>query len=507
MDNDKDINRIIKNFRYYDQSQPYWDTIYINKLLENDHPARIVNLVVEKLDLRGLYKKYADEGNPAYNPKMMLKLLFYGYFCAIMSCRKLWDAVMYRADFIYLAAGAVPNFRTINSFRLRHLEDLSALFTQIVFLCTELGMVGFECLAIDGEKIHANASFKKNKDLDGLKIEYEKTRRGLAKLLEKEPTDDFPEELKSQRISKVEQKFKDLEEMKIRLEEFKKEEEKKNEDKEQRKDGGKRRNEKDLDKVKMNMTDEEARPMSHKGGPILPSYSQQSAVDGKYGIVCAINTTQRPDNPDDLFPLVDSANSNTAGQFENVVADCGFGGYELFEKTENEETERKENFLIPDKRAEAQKNGKFLKNGYAQEFFKRDENGNYICPRGFVMQHSGCVKKLDHDVDIYGGTGCEQCPGHTECTKGKVKIITIDTRMVYQQKMREKLESDKGREMYRKRQGIVEPVHGDDQKNRGWIQHHLRGLTKAAAEFCLVRIGTNLRKIVKYRGNQILAGI
>ena len=71
--------------------------------------------------------------------------------------------------------------------------------------------------------------------------------------------------------------------------------------------------------------------------------------------------------------------------------------------------------------------------------------------------------------------------------------------------MREKLRSDHGHETYMKRQGIVEPIHGDDQKNKGWTQHHLRGKTKAALEFMLVRIATNLGKIVRYRAMRLMA--
>ncbi len=56
-----------------------------------------------------------------------------------------------------------------------------------------------------------------------------------------------------------------------------------------------------------------------------------------------------------------------------------------------------------------------------------------------------------------------------------------------------------------KRQGASEPLHGDDQKNKGWRQHHLRGLAKARGEFLLIRIATNLAKIIKYRSPQILA--
>jgi hypothetical protein len=71
--------------------------------------------------------------------------------------------------------------------------------------------------------------------------------------------------------------------------------------------------------------------------------------------------------------------------------------------------------------------------------------------------------------------------------------------------MRAKLRSDYGRETYMKRQGIVEPVHGDDQMNKGWRQHHLRGKAKATAEFLLVRIATNLGKIVRYRPMRLMA--
>ena len=72
----------------------------------------------------------------------MLKILFYAYYCRIMTSRTIWKNVINRCDFIFLAAGQVPNFRRINSFRLRHLENLPNLFAQIVMLCKELDMIG-----------------------------------------------------------------------------------------------------------------------------------------------------------------------------------------------------------------------------------------------------------------------------------------------------------------------------------------------------------------------------
>ena len=85
-----------------------------------------------------------------------------------------------------------------------------------------------------------------------------------------------------------------------------------------------------------------------------------------------------------------------------------------------------------------------------------------------------------------------------------MRTLQIDTREPYRQEMREKLRSDEGREICMKRQGVVEPGHGDDQRNRKWKQHHLRGLEKATAEFVLVRIAENLGKIIKYKSDELL---
>ena len=116
------------------------------------------------------------------------------------------DCVINRADFIYLAAGQVPNFRTINIFRLRHLHCLGALFAQIVLLCRRLGMIGFEHLAVDGQKIQANANFRKSRNLKGLKSEYEKVKAGLEKLLDREVSEHVSQETKDRRAARLSKK-------------------------------------------------------------------------------------------------------------------------------------------------------------------------------------------------------------------------------------------------------------------------------------------------------------
>ena len=467
------------NFRDYDQSQIYYVAVRFNEFLEADHPARVVDAVVERMDLSRIYESYSEEGNPPFHPKMMLKVLFYAYYKGLMSCRKIWDALAHRSDLIFLAAGQVPNFRTVNSFRLRHLEVLPQLFSQIVFMCVRLGMVDFGYLSIDGQKIQANANFRKSKNLKGLKIEYRKVSEGMKKLVEKEVDEDFPADVQQKRLKRLEKKAAELEEFQKKLEALGDEEK------------------------RLNTSDEDALVMRHKDGRSLPSYNHQSATDSKYGVVCAVNTTQTNDRPEDLLPLVDEAKENTGGEHGQVAADCGFVGYGVLEKVEEE---RSEDFYLPDRRYESSKKDGGEKGKLSIERFERKEDGSIVCPAGHIMEYKRSVSYEDgHQGHYYEGTHCEGCALHDRCTKRKKRLIMIDSREKYRDLMRKKLSSDRGREAYMKRQGLAEPLHGDDQKNRGWKQHHLRGLAKAKGEFLLMRIATNLGKIAKYRGAEILA--
>ena len=106
-------------------------------------------------------------------------------------------------------------------------------------------------------------------------------------------------------------------------------------------------------------------------------------------------------------------------------------------------------------------------------------------------------------MEKYIGIGCVECPSKEKCTKGEHRFLNVDLRESFREKMREKLRSNKGREIYMKRQGLAEPPHGDDQKNKGWNQHHLRGLEKATGEFILIRIATDLAKIIKYKSEEL----
>jgi transposase len=466
-------------FKEYDQGQGVFRSIRPNELLEPDHPARVIDKVAEMLDLGEVYGDYFEEGNPAYHPQMMMKVLFYAYYCGLMSSRRIWDGLKERADFIFLSGDQVPDFRTINAFRTRHMKVLPKLFTQILMICVRLDMVDFQHLAVDGQKIKANANYRRSKNRQRTRQSYTRVKEAITRVISKPVNEDFTEEKKAERLEKLRKQKESLLELKKTLEAMEDEE------------------------ATVNMTDPDAKVMKHKDGRSLPSYNHQSAVDGKLGVVCAVATQDESDKPKDLFSLVDQAKENAGCGHENVVADPAFCDYETLQQAEST---RKEEYFLPDKLYEVAEHGTASRGKYASDNFEHRDEGTAVCPEGKPMQLKAVTNHEDgHTVSIYEGKECENCSKREKCTSGKKRTIAVDSREPFRERMREKLRSDHGRETYMKRQGIVEPTHGNDQKNKGWVQHYLRGKGKAALEFMLVRIATNLGKIVRYRAMRLMA--
>src|SRR5664279_422125 len=126
--------------------------------LPEGHLARFVVEIVEQLDLRSLKASYAGRGSQPYNPAMLLALLFYGYSTGVFSSRKLERATYDSVAFRFIAANEHPDHDTIASFRRRFLPQIEALFVQVLLLAHEVGLLKLGTVAVDGTKIHANAS-------------------------------------------------------------------------------------------------------------------------------------------------------------------------------------------------------------------------------------------------------------------------------------------------------------------------------------------------------------
>ena len=164
-------------FRPYQPKQKLLLPPDLREWLPEGHLAYHVSDLVDGLDLTAFYAPYEGDGrrNTPYEPRMMVKLLIYGYATGVFSSRRIAKKLEEDVAFRMLAAGNFPAHRTICEFRRRHLEDFRKLFVEVVRLAGELGLVKFGKLSIDGTKVRANASKRKA-------MTYERMERAARRL-------------------------------------------------------------------------------------------------------------------------------------------------------------------------------------------------------------------------------------------------------------------------------------------------------------------------------------
>ena len=181
-----------KVFRRYDPDQCFLLPPSINDWLPVEHIARFIAEVVEELvDLSAVYDSYVEAvGAPPYDPKMMLKLLLYGYSTGVTSSREMERRCQVDVAFRWLAANAAPDYRSISRFRRRHLAALDDLFTQVLALCAKAGLVSLGRVALDGTKLRASASRHKAMSHDRMGPKIDEIKAQVAAMLaEAEATD------------------------------------------------------------------------------------------------------------------------------------------------------------------------------------------------------------------------------------------------------------------------------------------------------------------------------
>ena len=148
----------MKPFKASNRNQPFLLPPSIQDWLPQDHLARFIVEIVEQLDLSKIQSRYSGRGKDAYNPQVMLSLLFYGYATGVFSSRKIERATYDSVAFRYISANTHPDHDTIANFRKRFLDELTGLFIQILSVAQDMGVLKVGKVSLDGTKVKANAS-------------------------------------------------------------------------------------------------------------------------------------------------------------------------------------------------------------------------------------------------------------------------------------------------------------------------------------------------------------
>lgn len=461
-----------KNLRPYCQSQRLLFPPNLREVIADDDLCLVVDEVVNLLDLSALYAKVPSEGNLSYHPKMMLKIVVYAYASGIFSSRKIAKALGENVAFIYLAAWQRPDFRTINNFRKNNLSELDDLFVQIVRICQKLKMVKLGHISIDSSRFKANAADRRSYDR-------KRIAREIKRLLDQAEEADQKEDAQFGPENSGDELPKEIRDRNRRIEKLK--EIKKQLDQE--------------DKEKLNATDADAVFMKTTAG-IKTAYNAQAAVDEHQQVIIAADVTNQSYDVDHLLPMVDQAQENTASSLRVLSADAGYSSADNLERLEA----RNIDAYIPDDQYQSRLRGKKVARFDKDNFGYDPRRDVFICPEGKQLPFVYRQRRNDKGAYlIYQCSGGSECGHWGQCTTNK-KGRTVCRRDIDEKikQMRLKLDSKLGKAIYAKRKVVVEPVFGQIKAVQGFTDFKLRGLKKVNAEFKLVAIAHNVRKISKY---------
>ena len=478
-----------------------------------NHPVRLIDSVVNSLDISDIIKKYKGGGTSAYHPRMMIKVLFYSYLSNVYSCRKIDKALNENIHFMYISGNSTPDFRTINDFRGKILKDsIKTLFAEVVKLLVEMGYVSLDVQYIDGTKIEA----KSNKYTFVWRGSVEKHKEKLEAKI-KSVLADIEDNIQSdnQEINKEELPKKiNSEELKEKLSEINKrlKEPSKKLAKELQKLQDEHlprleRYEQDLEilgnRNSYSKTDADATFMRMKddhmqNGQLKPAYNTQISTENQF--ITHVSIHQTPGDTTTLTSHLDSFEEAYKKQSVEVVADAGYGSEENYEMLENKEVEAyvKYNYFHKEQKRKT-RNDPFLS---ANLFYNREQDF-YVCPMGQRMEKTGNGKRIssngyESQVSYYQAKRCDGCPLRGLCHKaqGDRKIEVNHRLNELREQARANLMSEKGKKHRSKRPVEVEAVFGQLKSNNKFNRFTFKGLEKVELEFLLMALGHNFRKMV-----------
>ena len=486
-------------------------------IAEND-PVRLVNAVVDSLNLENFNRLYKERGRSPYHPRMMLKVILYAYMSNIYSCRKIEKALLRDVHFIWLAGYEQPDFITINRFRNRVKDEINNVFTQLVLLLAERGLVSLDVEYIDGTKIESKAnkytfvwrgSVEKNRvrlmekirvllsQIDDAvaqenadtqeKVEFTPSQLGeiceeLRQSLAQSPAPESKEDRRARR--KKERELRQLEQMGAKLGDY---------DSKLELIGGRN---------SMSKTDPDATFMRMKedamnNGQTKPGYNLQIGTENQF-----ITDFGLFPNPTDTLtmPLFLTSFMRRYGRMASTaVADSGYGSEENYRFMEENSVEAyvKYNYFHKEQKRPFRNDPFRIENLHYNA-----EDDYYVCPMGQHMtrvgtRHDKSGSGYVAELAIYRAQRCQGCPLRGSCYKGEypAREIRANHRLnEYKRRARERLTSERGLEHRSKRPIEPEAVFGQMKFNMAYRRFRHFGKDKVTMDFAFFAIAFNIKK-------------
>jgi transposase len=453
----------------------------VEEYVGEDNPVRAIDSYVESLDVEQMQFVNAGgelkPGQPAYPPRSLLKLYLYGYLHRLRSSRQLEAECGRNLEVIWLLQGLQPSYKTIADFRKNNLKALKQVNQDFVQLCKELDLFGAELVGIDGSFFRGNVAKSRIFTAEQLQRSLERIEKHIGDYLEELNQVDEEEEQQVGQAGDLQAKLKQLRERQA----------KRTEQVRRLQASG----EKQIAEV-----DEDAR-LLRKGGQSVAGYHVQIAVDEKYKLIVAGEVTQDGNDSQQAVPMGIAAKRVLGVDTLETVQDSGyFNGLQIQACLANGITP-----YIPEP---AKQNEKADPARFPRRDFQYDPHTNcYTCPNGKAMPHKTSFQKDGRLIWAYQASphDCADCPFQAQCLSAKTAFRTV-TRWEHEaifEAHRERMNKEGAGKM-RKRAEICEHPFGTLKLGCGWTHFLLRGLEKVRAEWSLMMLGYNFRRVLAIFG-------
>ena len=508
-------------FKYTDTAQGQFLAVNLKEQIQQGTFEWTVNHIIDRTDLSLFEKKYNNDarGAAAYPPKVLLKIILFCYSRGIITSRKIEKACRENIVVKALAEDCEPDHSSIAAFISSNNEEVRDLFAQVLFKCSELKLITGEMFAIDGCKLPSNAS----KECSGKIAELQKKRDKLEKYIERviKQHRDLDKEEKAHPNGKTAKKLKQFEKT-MGTRKDRKEQQLKRLNKKLNKldkflETAKPRKGLSEAEVKSNITDNESGFIKSAKG-YIQGYNGVTVADSGSQIIIAAEVTGGVAESK-MFPVMlgelEENMKIITGKEEPlkralVEGDTGFFTEENLQEAAKHEVE----VLIPDpqfRKRDPHFEGRKChteEKRYGLEDFEYDEKNNcYNCPCGNTLTHQ-CHQKLRNNTgekyQAKRGT-CKNCSEIEKCINVKTNKNPVRTLYVadkkyeenLSEKMREKIDEPVNRELYGRRQQIIEPVFSDITYCKGMKRFTMRTKTKVTIQWQLYCIVHNIGKCIK----------
>lgn len=443
----------------------------LEELVPLDSEVRLLDEAMDQMDWSSLEDSYSETGRPAYDPRIVSKVLVYAYCKGIRSSRRIEELSANDVRFMWLSEGERPDFHTIARFRKDKFGELSCLFVESVRLCARAGLVLLNAVAIDGTKLRADVSSSSLHTPEQISGEIAAIERILREAEEADCREDdlygdnngrqLPDEMRdmASRREKLAQLACEMREQ---------------------------------DRKVISETDPECRLMRNGDGVVRACYNVQVAVDSKSQVIVAADVTTAEVDHELLPGMLEQVKENAGVSPDVVLADAGYSSESTLKALEA----AGQDALIP-----ASGQARCVKHNMdfsAERFVHDSERDVLTCPCGKELRFLRENRKGGGVYRVYGATGCRGCAHHCKCVpSGRAsRVVNVSVIADLRRAMRDKLASQDGRKLFGLRKTTVEPVFGQMKHNAKFDRFGLRGMSGALAETYLMTTAHNVMKWV-----------